>query len=303
VIEGTAPPLLYRCISGRAKFLLFGCFSIFFFCIRIPQFTALWDGEDANGQLSAMLMGLASPNELVFSRIDGEAHYQFGFPHPIAPYSVISLIGKVIRFVVPFSALHGQTLIFALKATVSLLQLSIFLALIFLTLRYARTRVAVVWIWVMAATPVALYSSNEVQPDSSTGLLFIALFFMAAVIAQSTASNRAVGLLALLAGSFTAGLGKNEWAFCLAAALLFTALAHPLIHYVLARKLKIDLIGPAPGALPTLCTAFIGLACGNYASYLLNPLSYIGEAVSSSGFSKKFLTVLTPSPSAAPGQM
>jgi hypothetical protein len=181
----TTPPPLHTRISVPAQFLLFACFSIFFLCIRIPQFTAQWDGEDANGHLSAMLMGLASPNEMIHSRIDGVPRYQIGFEHPLPPYLLISLIGRVVRVIVPLTSLHGQTLIFALKATVSLLQLGIFLMLLFLALRYARTFAAVVWVCVMAVAPVALYSSNEVQPDSSTGLLFISLFFIGAVIAQS----------------------------------------------------------------------------------------------------------------------
>ena len=58
--EGS-PQLLYTRISGRTQILLFALFSLFFLCIRIPQFTAQWDGEDGNGHLAAMLMGLASP--------------------------------------------------------------------------------------------------------------------------------------------------------------------------------------------------------------------------------------------------
>jgi hypothetical protein len=262
--------------SGRTRAVLLGCFSIFFLCIRIPQFTAQWDGEDGNGHLAAMLMGLAPPNEMIISRIDGNAQYHVGFSHPLPPYLLIALIGRVVGLVVPFASLHGQSLIFALKAIVSLLQLSVFLAFLFLAFRYARTRAAIVWLWVLAMTPVALYSSNEVQTDSSSGFVFVALFFIGAVIAQSSETPRPVGTLALLVGSFAAGLGKNEWSFCLGAAILLTALAHPLIDHVLARSRGIDLIGPAHDALPMLLAAGIGLVCGNWANYWIDPVNYLG---------------------------
>jgi type III secretory pathway component EscS len=263
-------------LSGRAKVISLACFSVFFLCIRIPLFTAQWDGEDGNGHLSAMLMGLTPPNEMIVSRIDGDAQYNVGFAHPLPPYLLIALIGRVVGLVVPLASLHGQTLIFALKAIVSLLQLSVFLAFLLLGFRYARTKAAVVWLWVLAMTPVALYSSNEVQTDSSSGFVFVALFFIGAVISQSPETPRPIAMVALLVGSFAAGLGKNEWTFCLAVAVLLTALAHPLIDYVLARKLKIDLAGRDHHALPTLLAASIGLLCGNCANYLLNPFDYIG---------------------------
>ena len=270
----TTPPPLHTRMSTPAQLLLFACFSIFFLCIRIPQFTAQWDGEDANGHLSAMLMGLAPPNEMIESRVDGVARYQVGFQHPLPPYLLISLIGRVVRVIVPLTSLHGQTLIFALKATVTVLQLGIFLMLLFLALRYARTFAGVVWVWVMAVTPVALYSSNEVQPDSSTGLLFIALFFLAAVIAQSDGIGRTARMLWLVAGGFAAGLGKNEWTFCLTAAVVFTALAHPLISFILSRRMKIDAKDPSDAML-VLLAASIGLVAGNVANYLVNPYNYV----------------------------
>ncbi len=138
--EATTPPLLYTRLSSRAKLLLFGGFAIFFLCIRIPEFAAQWDGQDGNGQLSAMLMGLSSANEMIFSRIDGQDHNIVGFAHPLPPYLLIWLIGKVVGLVVPLANLHGQTLIFALKATVTVLQLCHF-SRVALSLRFV-TRAA-----------------------------------------------------------------------------------------------------------------------------------------------------------------
>jgi hypothetical protein len=271
-----APSLRER-TSGGVQMLWLVAFSLFFLFMRAPQFTAQWDGEDGNGHNSAMLMGLAAPNELIYSRIDGEAHFSINFiSHPSPPYLLFSLIGKIVRTVVPLDMLHGQALIFALKATASLLQLGVFIGFLFLASRFTRTKVAIVWLWVLEMAPVALYSSNEVQTDSSTGFILIALFFMGALVAQSPETGRPARLLALFVGSLAAGLGKNEWTSCLAAALLFTALAHPLIHCLLVRRLKVDLIGPAHDALPMLCIAAAGLAVGNYASYLLDPSDYIG---------------------------
>ncbi len=126
----------------------------------------------------------------------------------------------------------------------------------------------------MAATPVALYSSNEVQPDSSTGLLFIALFFLAAVIAQSDATGRIARTLCLVAGGFAAGLGKNEWSFCLAAALVFTVLAHPLFSFILYRWTAIVAKDPSDAVL-VLLAASIGLVAGNVANYLVNQSDYL----------------------------
>ena len=264
-------------ISAPVQILWLAAFSLFFLLMRVPQFTAQWDGEDGNGHNSAMLMGLAAPNEMIYARIDGESHFLINsISHPGASYLLFSLIGKVARTIVPLDTLHGQSLIFALKATASLVQLSVFIAFLLLALRYARSRTSIVWLWALAATPVALYSSNEVQTDSSSGFLLVALFFMGAVIAQSPETSRPARMLALLVGSFAAGLGKNEWTFCLASALLFTAIAHPVINYVLVRRLKVELIGPAHDALSMLCTAAVGLACGNYASYLLDPPDYFG---------------------------
>ncbi len=270
-------PSLRERTSGRVKLLWLLAFSLFFLLIRVPQFTAQWDGEDGNGHNSAMLMGLAAPNEMIYSRIDSKAHFFVNsISHPSSPYLLFSLVGKIVTTIVPLDTLHGQTLIFALKAIASLLQLAVFLGFLFLAFRYARTKVAIIWLSVLALAPVALYSSNEVQTDSSTGFILIALFFMGALVAQSPETGRPVRMLAIFFGSFAAGLGKNEWTSCLAAALLFTVLAHPLIHHMLVRRLRVDLIGPAHEALPMLCTAAIGLAGGNYASYLLDPTDYIG---------------------------
>jgi hypothetical protein len=274
--EGNLELPLHTRISGPTKVLLLACFSVFFLCTRIPQFTAQWDGEDGNGHLSAMLMGLASPNEMIFSRIDGDAHYSVGFPHPIPPYLFISLIGSVVRLVVPLTSLHGQTLVFALKATASLLQLAVFLALLFLAFHFARSKVAIVWLWVLALTPVALYSSNEVQTDSSSGFLFVALFFMGAIIAQAPEVTWLARALALFVGSFAAGMGKNEWTFCLSAALALTALAHPLIKYVVARASQVAPDGKSNNAVLVLSLATVGLVCGNVANFWLNQADYIG---------------------------
>src|SRR5947209_12301286 len=171
-------------ISGRVQALWCGAFSLYFIFLRVPELLANWDGEDANGHCAAILLGWAAPNELIFSRVDGLSNFHVGFLHPNAPYLLLSLIGKLVRTFVPLATLHGQTLIFALKAIVALLQLSVFLALLLLAFRYARNRVPIVWVWVLAAIPIALYGSNEIQPDSSTGWFFIALFFIATLLAQ-----------------------------------------------------------------------------------------------------------------------
>jgi hypothetical protein len=270
------PQLLRERISNRAQALWLGGFSLYFLLLRVPELLANWDGEDANGHCAAILLGWAAPNELIFSRIDGVSQFHVGFTHPIAPYLLLSLVGKLVRAIVPLDALHGQTLIFALKAIVSLLQLSVFLALLLLAFRYARNRLPIAWVWVLAATPVALYGSNEIQPDSSTGFFLIALFFIATLLAQAPDTGRVAGMLWLLAGGFAAGLGKNEWTFCLAAALVVTALAHPLLRPVVSRRSEIEPKDPGSAAIPVILAVSLGLTAGNLASYLLDPSDYVG---------------------------
>ena len=263
-------------ISGRAQALWCGAFSLYFMFLRVPELLANWDGEDANGHCAAILLGWAAPTELIFSRIDGLSNFHVGFLHPNAPYLLLSLIGKLVRTLVPLATLHGQTLIFALKAIVSLLQLSVFLALLLLAFRYARSRIPIVWVWVLAAIPIALYGSNEIQPDSSTGWFFIALFFISTLLAQSPDIGRPAGMLWLLAGGFAAGLGKCEWTLCLAAALVATALAHPLARFVASRRSEVPTHASGRDAIGVILAVSIGLTAGNIVSYLLYPPDYTG---------------------------
>jgi hypothetical protein len=263
-------------MSGPAMAVWSALFSFYFIILRIPQLLGNWDGEDANGQCAAMILGWSPPTKLVFSRIAGQLSFSSPFPHPLPPYQFFAVIGEAIRPVVPLDTLHGQTLIFALKGIVTLLQLSVFLAVLFLAFRYAKTRVAVVWVWVMAAAPVALYAANEVQPDSSTGLVFIALFFIAALVAEAGDARPRVRMAWLVLGGFAAGLGKNEWSFCLAAALVATAVAAPLVRFIPACRGGLEGKSPWRAACLSIVPVTIGLVCGNLANYGLGPDYYMG---------------------------
>ena len=256
--------------------VMFASFVLFYFLLRLPMLLSQWDGHDANAENAALLLGLApGAEDMLTARIGGVPQFSHGFSHPAPPYFLLLMLGKVVRAVVPLESLHGQALIFAVKAVASIIQLAAMLILLTVVVRYVRSRTALAWIWVLAAAPVALYGSNEIQPDSGTGFFLMTLAFVGLLAAQFQGEGR-LRMVCLFAAGFFGGLGKNEWTLCLAAALAFTAVVHPFVRVCLERFRGIALIPQDDDIVIVLALPALGLLLGNCVSYLADGANYMG---------------------------
>jgi hypothetical protein len=260
----------------RRSLAIFAGFAIFYLLLRLPMLMSQWDGEDVSGALGALVLGFArAPEDMLIARIDGVMQFSPGYVHPAPPYVLLSILAKAVRAVVPLASLHGQSLVAAIKAVNSLVQLAAMLVLLSAVTVYARSRTAIAWIWVLAAAPVAIYGSNEIQSDSGTGFFLISLFFVGLFVAQFQ-DRKPLRMICLFAAGFFGGLGKNEWTLCLAAALAFTAVAHPLVRYLLRRLRGIELNRQDDDVFIVVALPALGLLLANGVSYWADPANYMG---------------------------
>jgi hypothetical protein len=89
--------------------LMFASFVLFYLLLCLPMLLSQWDGQDANGQNAALLLGLApGAEDMLAARIGGIMQFSHGFSHPAPRYFLLLMLGKVVRAVVPLENLHGQ---------------------------------------------------------------------------------------------------------------------------------------------------------------------------------------------------
>lgn len=265
-----------RDISWRELFVLFVAFLLAFFCARLPLFSLGWDGQDANGHDADIFFHQpVKPNYLLFGRIHGQEIYVPPFGHPAPPYEMYALLGKAVRWIIPYQTFSDSHIIVLLKVISSLFQLAVWLPLLWLMIRHCSEKtprlVGCLFITALALSPLAIQGSNEFQIDSTFGFLMAGVYALALWYADRKERHPILAFLAVVIASAFLGFGKNEWTL-----VLFIAWAS-----LLALRLATSLASHQDDELQSrrffLCmnATVLGLGVGNLASYLFEPALYI----------------------------
>lgn len=255
--------------------ILLATFLLVFFCARLPLFSLGWDGQDASGHDADIFFHQPTkPNYFLFGRIHGQEIYVPPFGHPAPPYEMYALLGRALKWVIPYQTFSDVQIIVLLKIISSLFQLVIWLPLLWLMIRNCSARpqrlVGCLIITAHALSPLAIQGSNEFQIDSTFGFVMAGAYALALLFADRNEHQPIFGFLAVLATSAFLGLGKNEWTLVLVIAwgiLLAMWLTTSLVSHLgddhQSRRFSL-----------CLSATFLGLGIGNLASYLFEPALY-----------------------------
>jgi hypothetical protein len=249
-------------------------FLLIFFWERLPLFSLGWDGQDASGHDADIFFHQpAFPDFILFGRLRGYEIYMPAYGHPAPLYEMFKLLGKAVALVVPYQSFSDGQVIALLKVIASLLQLIIWLPLLWLMLRNGPKRitrlVGCVVVIGFALCPLSVQGSNEFQIDSTIGFVAVGLYTFALWFAARNKRYSFFGAIAIVAASIFIGLGKNEWTLVLVIAcgcLLVIGLVLRVIGKSNERQMRNILI--CVGA------TILGLEIGNLLSFLYEPIHY-----------------------------
>jgi hypothetical protein len=115
--------------------------------------------------------------------------------------------------------------------------------------------------------PIAVFSSVELQTDGSAGVFMNGLCMLAIAAMDRDATLSRGRKLVLVGGAALLGGGKQEWSLVFLAALLAWG-GYLLLLRRLGEEVKSELM--------TFGLLALGLCAGNLASYLFDPVNYLG---------------------------
>jgi hypothetical protein len=247
-------------------------FVVIYFASRAPVLGApLW-GEE--GMFAHMLLEPPKGGKyLLIARLSGKLEY-CAPEHPAALYEIIKAAG------IPFGRLVGDwkteqepRLARKLRLEFSAFLLLTFIVILWSALRATRDAPLLVQsgiaalVSVAAISPLAVTGSTALQTDASSGAILVGLLPAVVLAYRSRGISRSAFPWAAALGGAVTGLGKQEWTLALCAALLATA-AYTIFPSKRANEASTELRG-------VIAIAF-GLLLGNIASYLYDPINYLG---------------------------
>ncbi len=260
------------CFARKTLFVLL--LVSLFFASRAPFFLSGWDGQDGNGNDTDILINHPpKPNYLLIARIDGLNQYVSPWGHPGLQYEMVARTGDFFRLFLNFNAMSKRRIVFSAKVVGSLFQLTVFVLLSILAFRKdespfgRRSLPASISVLVLSISPIALYSSNEFQIDSTLGFFAVGLYVLSVYLALQGRSLSLGKIVSVLAASLFIGFGKNEWSFLLILSCFFCFLVRCYSRRSAPRDLG--------GFYKVLLMSIAGCLVGNLLNYLFNPELYI----------------------------
>lgn len=248
------------------KIVLSVFLGISFFVTRAPLLNESLGFEE--GIFAEIIVNRPSgPLYSLGGRINGENQYNY-ISHPAVPYELLRLSGFLCKSFLTHEIYLDDTKVTPrLRLICTSYQFILWQGLLFFVL-LKRNRFGnwpIIIIFAAMLSPLAIKTSTHLQIDNTSGMLLCgtASFLFAFAGLRNFSSKKLY--LCLFAGSFVAGLGKQEWSFALLAAI-FSTLILALIFKFNTSKHHI---------LSTSGWVLLGLLAGNAASYLYDSTNYM----------------------------
>lgn len=244
-------------------------FVILFFSTRAHFYKLPLVGEE--GIFAELLINQPKEPDFVLSaRIDGENLYSAP-RHPNMLYNSIKIAGIVASPFANYSMWQNDQkitptarLIFSMFQFVILLAIAAYLALYNSQIFHFRTIIFLV----VTVSPIAIFTSANLQIDGSVGVLMNGLFAITLLPFLSYSPKRSFNYILVFFATLFLSTGKQEWSVVLMVALGLTT----LYIYFLRKK---ALTNSKPDYVIALII-FSGISVGHIISYYLSPQNYLG---------------------------
>jgi hypothetical protein len=211
-----------------------------------------------------------SPNLSMSGRVDGK-NIMSGLSHPIGLYYVVRSAGSVFSPLLDSVPWQDDAKITpALRFVFSTFLFLIFLlTAIFICIRKEPASPLLMFLFLaVAISPVAIFTSANLQLDGSVGVLMNGAFALGLLFFLSGNSRNIIKYIILFAASFFLATGKQEWSMVLIVALFVVAAYLAIIKVRSSVKVKQDVF--------MLLSIIVGLIAGNVFSYLIESNCYMG---------------------------
>jgi len=252
----------------NSKYWSLAVIAVWYFVLRTPLLSShLFDEEGIFADV--VVNQPARPDYCLVGHIRGET-LRMKIEHPAPMYELMKLAGQLAAPLThPPSPERRITIV--LRVLFSMFQLMFWLLLGCELVARAAGRTLRPITQAMLATlmmmPIAIFSSVELQTDGSAGVFMNGLCMLAIGAMDRDATLSRARRLLLVGGAALLGGGKQEWSLVFVASLLAWG-GYLLLLRRLGEEVKAELM--------TLGLLALGLGAGNLASYLFDPVNYLG---------------------------
>jgi len=251
------------------KILFLLSFILLFFAARLHYYRSPLTGEE--GMFADLVVnGHQGPDFLLTSRVDGENKY-FMPRHPNGLYHVTRAAGSLFSPLIDRVPWQDDAKI--TPAVRFVFSTSMFFILSVLVVHICTHKkpinpLLIILFMAVAISPVAIFTSANLQLDGSVGVLMNGVFALGLLFFLSSNSKKPIKYILLFASSFFLATGKQEWSMILLAAIFVVALYLAFIRSGNSAKISQDVF--------MLLTVTGGLVAGNIFSYFIGPYNYVG---------------------------
>ena len=255
--------------ENTKKILFVISFVLLFFAVRLHYYKSPLTGEE--GVFADLTVNQRQGVDFhLSSRINGEKIYFVPW-HPAGLYYTVRATGLLFSPLIdllPWQEDAKITPVLRFVFSISTFFILSLLVIHICTHKKPVNPLLIILFIAVAVSPVAIFTSANLQLDGSVGVLMNGVFALGLLFFLSSNSKKAIKYILLFASSFFLATGKQEWSMILLAAIFLVAIYLAIIRIRNSAKISQDIF--------MLLTVTGGLVAGNIFSYFIGPENYIG---------------------------